>query len=191
MDLKYPVDHFDSPRPVYRMIKILVSACLVGEPVRYNGLAKTTISKTSDNEILRTWLSKGRLVPVCPEIKGGLLVPRNPAEIIGEDGYAVIAEKGRIIDNSGEDVTLEFTAGAYRTWELAEQENVGLAIMTDGSPSCGSSYIYDGSFTGTRKNGAGVTAALLEKNGIRVFSQHRISSALSYLHELEKEPYLL
>ncbi len=80
------------------MIKILVSACLVGEKVRYNGLAKK-IDNTSDNEILQAWLNKGRLVPICPEIEGGLPIPRNPAEIVKENQDTASAKKGRVIDN--------------------------------------------------------------------------------------------
>jgi uncharacterized protein YbbK (DUF523 family) len=162
------------------MIRVLVSACLLGDKVRYNGGAAT-----HDSRILTDWLAESRIVPFCPEVAGGLGVPRPPAEIAGGGGEQVLAGTGRIITALGTDVTGSFLRGAHLALGRAFSEDVGLAILKDGSPSCGSQSIYDGSFTGTRRAGQGVTAALLERAGIRVFSEHRLDEAAEYLDQLE------
>ncbi|PWT85920.1 MAG: DUF523 domain-containing protein [Blastocatellia bacterium] len=161
------------------MIKVLVSACLLGDKVRYNGGAATTV-----NPVLHRWLDENRVVSFCPEIAGGLGVPRPAAEINGGGGHAVLDGTSRITAR-GEDVTDSFVRGARLALERAITENVGLAILKDGSPSCGSQYIYDGSFTGTRQPDRGVTAALLDREGIRVFNEHQFEDAAEYLNMLE------
>ncbi|MCT9930915.1 DUF523 domain-containing protein [Planotetraspora sp. A-T 1434] len=159
------------------MERILVSACLLGSRVRYDGGAKT-----SDDELLAAWRAEGRLVPFCPEVEGGLPVPRPPAEIEGGvGGAAVLTGAARILTPDGEDVTNAFLSGAQRALAVAQSFGVRLAILKEGSPSCGSLRIYDGTFRGRLTPGRGVTAALLELNGIRVFGEDRIPDAADHL----------
>lgn len=151
--------------------KVLVSACLLGRPVRYNGSAKTL-----EDALLDRWISEGRVVSVCPEVMAGLPTPRPPAEIAhGASGAAVIERDGRIVEADGNDVTAVYLAGARIVLEHAARHDCRYALLTDGSPSCGGSFIYDGSFQGRRIDGEGVTAALLRQHGIAVFSQAEIS----------------
>ena len=163
-------------------IFILVSACLLGEKVRYNGA-----DSLSTHPILRRWLDERRVVPFCPELAGGLGVPRPAAEIQGGDGTAVVDGAARIVTATGADVTDAFVRGATLAVEAARSRGVRIAILKEGSPSCGSSRIADGSFTGTRVVGHGVTAALLMREGVRVFSEHEIDAAAHYLRGLESE----
>jgi uncharacterized protein YbbK (DUF523 family) len=163
------------------VIRILVSACLLGDKVRYNGGAATTA-----NPVLSRWLDENRVVSFCPEVAGGLGVPRPAAEITRGGGHDVLDGTGHIVTARGDDVTDSFVCGAHLALERAIAEHVGLAILKDGSPSCGSQYIYDGSFTGTRQAGRGVTAALLERDGIRVFNEQQFEEAAAYLKEIER-----
>ena len=165
------------------MEKILISACLLGEPVRYNGH-----DKRSDDEILLRWIREGRVISVCPELLGGLGVPRLPAEIErGAGGHKVLAGDARVIASNGKDVSGEFIAGAERALQAGAPGRVRVAVLKEGSPSCGTSYVYDGTFTSTRVTGSkGVTAALLEQNGIRVFSELELADADAFLRTFEK-----
>ena len=157
--------------------KILVSACLVGERVRYDGVALVC-----KNRILESWQQEGRVLAFCPEVAAGLTVPRSPAEIIGEgDGTAVLQGLAKVINRAGKEMTERFVIGARKALEQVISQRIAFAVMKDGSPSCGSSYIYDGSFTGVSEAGKGVTAAFLEENGVRVFSEHQMAEANSYL----------
>ena len=162
------------------MNKVLVSACLIGENVRYNGQLKQY-----DSSILADWKLRGRLVPFCPEVAGGLPVPRPCSEILYHDGSAILNGYARIINIKGKDVTQYFLAGAQKALELARSRKIKIAVLKDGSPSCGSTYIYDGSFSGIQKLGKGVTTVLLQENNIRVFSEREISKASKYLKTLE------
>ncbi len=163
------------------MIRVLISSCLLGQPVRYNGS-----SKLCEHPILTRWRQENRLVPYCPEVEAGFSIPRPAAEILSEDGFAVLDNRSKVIDQDGQDITQQFVEGAKKTLQVALDTNVKLAILTDGSPSCGSTYIYDGTFSGKRNGGMGVTAALLEKSGVRVFSQEQIGLADQYLDCLSK-----
>jgi len=163
------------------MIKVLVSACLMGEPVRYNGEA----IKIFDRRLLESWHAEGRVVPFCPEIAGGLSIPRPCSEIFHGDGKKVISGEARVINVHGEDVTKSFLKGAQKAMELVRSMKIRMAVLKDGSPSCGSVYIYDGRFAGVKKPGKGVTAALFEENDIRVFSEGEIPNACEYLKILE------
>ncbi len=164
------------------MIRILVSACLLGERVRYSGA-----DARSSSPILAKWISDHRIVPFCPELAGGLGVPRPAAEIRGPGGVAVVGGTARVITTAGVDATESFLRGARLALEAALAANVRLAVLKDGSPSCGSDLIYDGSFSGRQQPGQGVTTALLEREGIRVFSDARINDAAEYLDRLESE----
>lgn len=163
------------------MEKILVSACLVGRKVRYDGEA----SDAADDR-LESWRREGRLVAVCPEIAGGLSVPRPPAEIRGGDGEDVLEGTARLITDGGEDVTELFVAGARHALEVARRYGLRVAILKSRSPSCGSTTIYDGSFSGTKIEGMGVTAALLRREGLEVFNEKQLDEAARALERLER-----
>lgn len=169
-----------------------MSSCLVGRPVRYDGAAKPVT-----DALFERWRAEGRLVPVCPEIAGGLPVPRPPAEITPADASpgttgavpdaepALLAPGARIMTESGQDVTDEFVRGAHVALETARRAGVRIAILKESSPSCGSRRVHDGTFSGTKVPGMGVTAALLTSAGIRVFSEDELPEAAAYLAELE------
>ncbi|WP_030924747.1 DUF523 domain-containing protein [Streptosporangium amethystogenes] len=162
------------------MEKILVSACLMGRKVRYDGSAKT-----SGDALLTAWRRQGRLVPFCPEVGGGLPVPRPAAEIEGgAGGAAVLSGAARVLTAGGTDVTAAFLAGAQAALAVARSFEVKVAILKEGSPSCGSLTVYDGTFTGRRAPGHGVTSALLELHGIMVFGEDRIAEAAARLREI-------
>ncbi len=163
-----------------KMNKVLVSACLIGENVRYNGRIKH-----HESNMLADWKLQGRLVPFCPEVAGGLPVPRPCSEILCLDGSTVLHGYARIMNIKGKDVTQYFMTGAQKALELARSRKIKLAVLKDGSPSCGSTYIYDGSFSGVKKPGKGVTTVLLQENSIRVFSEREIPKAADYLKTLE------
>lgn len=154
------------------MKRILISACLLGEPVRYDGA-----SKPLDHPIVDAWKNQGRLVPFCPETAGGLPIPRSPAEIQGQIGTEGPDGKVRVVTREG-DVTAPFIAGAQKTLDLAREENLTLALLKERSPSCGSALIYDGSFSRNLVPGMGVTTALLRQHGILVFSENEIDSLI-------------
>lgn len=162
------------------MIKVLVSACLIGERVRYNGEVMSY-----DSSILAHWQSQERVEPICPEVAAELSVPRPSAEITDGDGILVLRGYSSVMSIDGQDVTEYFLDGAYKALALARSKGIELAVLKDGSPSCGSTYIYDGSFSGAHKPGKGVTVALLEEKDIRVFSEGEISKAAAYLKTLE------
>ena len=151
------------------MEKILISACLLGRPVRYDGSDKKLSS-----DLLERWRKQGRLVSICPEVDAGLPTPRPAAEILLGDGSDVLENRARIIEACGADVTDAYLQGANLAVQTAQTNGCKHAILTDGSPSCGSTFIYDGSFTGVRSSGSGVTVALLRRAGIQVWSQHQL-----------------
>ena len=162
------------------MIKILISACLLGERVRYHG----GDAAVSDG-ILDRWRREGRLVPICPEVAGGLSVPRPPAEIQGAGGPGVLKGTARVVTSGGADVTDAFLTGARAGLDAALREGARVAVLKEGSPSCGSKEVYDGTFRGRRKGGPGVTAALLAEKQVRVFNEHELELAQRYIAELE------
>ena len=156
------------------MNKILVSACLLGAPVRYDGRA---LPLTEKDQILARWTRQGRVVPVCPEVDAGMPVPRPPAEIVDGTAAGVLASTARVVDINGQDVSSFFLRGARLALDLCREHEISIALLTESSPSCGSSRVSDGSFSGVKIPGAGVTSTLLEKHGIRVFSQNDIALA--------------
>ncbi|MFP3889269.1 DUF523 domain-containing protein [uncultured Ralstonia sp.] len=163
------------------MQRVLVSACLLGQPVRYDGGTVAT-----EGGILACWQMEGRVVPMCPEMAGGLPVPRLPAEIHGDGGgAAVLRGAARVVEHHGHDVTEAFVQGAQRALEAAREAGVQVAVLTERSPSCGSTFLYDGSFSSQLQPGEGVTAALLREHGIRVFSQHQLEDAARLLDALD------
>lgn len=151
------------------MAKILVSSCLLGSAVRYNG------SAVEVNSIDFNWLVDSQeIVSLCPEVAAGLPVPRVPAEIYSGSGTEVLAGTARVIGSDRADVTEFFLSGAKIALQLCHQHNIRYAVLTENSPSCGSGFIYDGSFSGNKKVGAGVVSAFLEQAGIQVFSQYNV-----------------
>jgi uncharacterized protein YbbK (DUF523 family) len=164
------------------LIKVLVSSCLLGEPVRYHGG-----DALCADGVLERWKAEGRLVPLCPETAAGLPVPRPPAEIVGGDGAEVLRNRAYVGDSTGADVTQAFLRGARAVLAAALGNGVRVAVLKDGSPSCGSTYIFDGSFRGQRDAGQGVTTALLSEAGIRVFSDRQFEEAAAYVASLEAE----
>jgi uncharacterized protein YbbK (DUF523 family) len=151
------------------VIKVIVSSCLLGAAVRFDGR-----DKKSDHAILQRWIDEGRVVSACPEMLGGLGTPRPPAEIVGS----------RVVTDEGRDVSGAFREGARQTLALAS--GVRVAVLKSGSPSCGTSFVYDGTFSKTRVAGEGITTALLRANGIAVFSEMEFEAADRYLREVEE-----
>lgn len=168
-------------RLIYSMHKILVSACLLGEQTRYDGFVLPLSDK-----IINDLKSVAALIPFCPEVAGGLSVPRSPSEISCKDGFYVLDRKASVKTLTGYDVTAFFIKGAQKALEAAANNNIRAAVLKENSPSCGSTFICDGTFTRTLKRGKGVTAALLERNGIRVFSEKNIKDALLFIRNLAR-----
>ncbi|WP_273861830.1 DUF523 domain-containing protein [Pseudomonas sp. LA5] len=161
------------------MEKILVSRCLLGHRVRYDGGAHGPF------DLLAVWQAQGRIVPLCPEVAGGLPTPRPPAEIPGGQGGAVLDGRLPVVTDSGEDVTRAFVAGAAAALELIARHGIRLAVLKARSPSCGNVENYDGSFSGTRVAGEGVTAAALKRAGVAVFNDTELQEAQRLLAALE------
>lgn len=152
--------------------KILVSACLYGECTKYNGG-----SNLLKNPLFLKWKNRGELVPVCPEMLGGLKTPRPCSEIQGD----------KVINVNGEDVTENFNDGAEKTLKIAKENDVLFAILKQGSPSCGCKEVYDGTFSGKKISGTGVTARKLLDNGVVVFDENDLALAnLLYTHAGQK-----
>ncbi len=163
------------------MQKLLISACLLGEKVRYDGKVIPC-----PHPLITRWEEEGRLLPVCPEVIAGLPVPRPPAEIVpfGSNGPVGAMEgngEDRVMDINGEDLTFAFVLGAEKALEIALAHGVVAAILKEGSPSCGSGHIYDGTFTGRKIPGRGLTTALLAKHRIRVFSELEIQGIETFI----------
>ncbi len=148
---------------------LLVSACLAGVKCKYN-------AGDNYNESVARLVKKGKAVLVCPEQLGGLSTPREPAEILQSSGRNVLLDEAKVITESGQDVTRAFLKGAEETLKIAELVGAKGAILKEGSPSCGSSLIYDGSFKSRKKSGEGVTAALLKIKGYAVCSEEDFAS---------------
>ncbi|MCM3570687.1 DUF523 domain-containing protein [Neobacillus mesonae] len=150
---------------------ILVSSCLAGLKVRYNG------THSLDDRILKL-IEENKAVTVCPELLGGFPTPREPAEIIGGDGEDVLEGRAKVIEKSGEDVTELYLKGAYAALEMAKNMNATLVVLKENSPSCGSSMIYNGEFNGKKIAGNGVTSSLLKRNGFQVISEEQFAEDL-------------
>lgn len=146
---------------------ILVSACLLGINCKYSG-------DNNKNIKVIEYLKDREFTLICPEQLGGLSTPRHPAEINSLDGYAVLKGGSSVVNNEKENVTDCFLKGASESLKIAQIYNCKEAILKEGSPSCGANFIYDGTFSGTKKRGAGVTVALLRNNGIKVISEKEL-----------------
>jgi len=164
--------------------RILISACLLGERVRYDGG-----DRHLESPLLMRWQQEGRLIALCPEVAGGLPVPRPPAEITGGDAEAVLRGRGAIRNNRGEDVTTPFLEGAERALACCLQHRIKLAILKEGSPSCAVAHLNDGSFSGRKIGGRGLTALLLARHGIATFNEHQLQEAADLPPQLEHPPH--
>lgn len=147
-------------------MKVLVSACLLGHNTKYNG-------KNNLNEKLISLKDKLEFVLMCPEVEGGLSIPRTPAEI----------KDNKVINKDNIDVTNNYLKGANLALKKALKDNIKVAIVKEKSPSCGKNFIYDGTFTNTLIKGKGVTTSLLVENGIKVFNENEIESFLEYIDQ--------
>lgn len=132
-------------------MKILVSGCLLGENCKYNG-------GNNYSEKVAEYIKGHEVISACPECLGGLPTPRVPAEIVN----------GVVINREGKNVDAEFRKGAKIALETAKKEKIDLVILQSRSPSCGVKQIYDGTFSGTRIDGQGVFARLLNENGFKI-----------------------
>lgn len=157
------------------MQKILVSRCLLGHRVRYDGGASGPFDQ------LQQWIAEGRVVALCPEVAGGLPTPRAAAEIPGGQGAEVLDGSARVITTDGEDVSAEFLSGAQQALALVQQHAIRIAVLKANSPSCGNLLTYDGTFSGVKVSGEGVTAALLTRYGVQVFSELQLAEAAAAL----------
>lgn len=149
----------------------LVSACLLGMPAAYDGQGRFVAK-------LLALAAQGRAVVICPEVAGGLPTPRPPAEIIGGDGDDVLDGQARVVAVAGEDVTEAYLRGAECALAAVQRHGITTAILKQRSPSCGSTCIYDGTHSGRLRAGAGVTAALLRRNGVTVWSESDLDYTL-------------
>lgn len=145
---------------------ILVSSCLAGFEVRYNG------THCLDARLAKL-IEEDKAVTVCPELLGGFSIPREPAEIIGGDGNDVLDGRAKVVNKAGKDVTDQYMKGAYATLEMAKSIHATLIVLKENSPSCGSSRIYNGEFKGEKIAGNGVASALLKRNGFKVISEEQ------------------
>lgn len=156
---------------------ILVSACLAGLDVRYDG-------GNCLNHKIQKMVEHGEAVTICPEVIGGLTTPREPAEIINGNGFNVLNGSAKVVNKVGEDVTEFFLKGAYETLKKAQEVKATMVVLKENSPSCGSKMIYNGKFVGQKIDGIGVTAALLKENGFSIISEEELAN---YLSEMEKK----
>lgn len=147
-------------RPDDESPPVLVSACLAGQPCRYDGTAFPCPA-------VQRLVELGRAVPVCPEVLGGLPTPRPPMEL----------RQGRVVTREGEDCTEAFRLGARRALALARTHGCVRAILKSRSPSCGCGLVYDGAFSGRLAPGDGVFAALLQDQGFEVVTEANLAVA--------------
>ena len=161
------------------MEKILVSRCLLGHRVRYDGGASGPF------DLLEQWIAEGRVVPLCPEVAGGLPTPRAAAEIPGGQGAEVLDGTAAVITTEGEDVSAQFLDGARQALALVQKHGIRVAVLKANSPSCGNLLTYDGTFSGVKVTGEGVTAALLKRHGVQIFSELELPQAAESLRSLQ------
>lgn len=145
--------------------KILVSSCLLGMKINYEGKAHPV-------DELRQLFLQAQAIPVCPEVLAGLPIPRDRAEIIMVNG------ERKVYNDKEIDLTEAYTLGAQRTMDTARASGVKIAIVKSKSPSCGCGKVYDGTFTGNLVDGDGFTVALLKENGIRVITEEEFLECL-------------
>ena len=160
-------------------MKILVSSCLLGEDVKYDGtnssIALNPKFSFSSKELFMDILCENESYSFCPEVAGGLPIPRIPAEIVKKDKPFIVQNQ------NGEDVTINFLLGAKKALDLCKEENIKVALMKANSPSCGNIKTYDGTFTKNLIEASGLTAKLLKENGIEVFNENELKELLKFI----------
>ena len=147
---------------------ILISACLLGHRVRYDG-------GTNAHALLMKYHERGQFLAVCPECFAMLPIPRPPMELQRTSGEKVLAGKGHALDKNGQDTTEYLITGAEKVLKIAEAYHVRVAILKERSPSCGTHFVHTGKFDGKTMKGMGVCAALLEAHGIKVYSDEEMT----------------
>lgn len=151
-----------------KLIPLLISACLLGNKVRYDGQSKK-------DERIKKLEGIFLLIPICPETDGGLPTPRLPCEIIGRN----------VINSNGEDKTDFYNKGALLALKTALKHQAEYALLKENSPSCGTNFIHDGLFDNKLIKGSGKTAELLKKNGIKVFSENQIDELINSISPID------
>lgn len=160
-------------------MKILVSSCLLGEDVKYDGgnnsVALNPKVSFSLKELFMDILCENEIYSFCPEVSGGLKTPRTPAEIIKRDKPFIVQTQ------NGEDVTINFLLGAKKALDLCTEEGIKVALLKSNSPSCGNIKTYDGTFSNTLIDGVGLSAKLLKENGVTVFNEEELKELSKFI----------
>lgn len=143
------------------MKNILVSNCILGNNCKYNG-------KNNYNPLIEKLKEKYKIIPICPEVMGGLSIPRKPSEI----------RNNKVFDIDGNDVTSYFNHGKDLVLDIISKNDIEFVVLKDGSPSCGSKFIYDGTFTKTKISGMGITARIINELGIKIYTENEINELL-------------
>lgn len=160
-------------------MRILISSCLLGEDVKYDGNNNSIAFGNSftfkEKETFMDILCENEIYSFCPEVSGGLGIPRVPAEIISSTKPFIIKTQ------EGQDVTINFLVGARNTLDLCKKEEIKVALLKANSPSCGNKTVYDGTFTSTPIEGQGLTAKLLIENGIKVFNEKELEDLFKFI----------
>ncbi|RBQ29918.1 DUF523 domain-containing protein [Aliarcobacter vitoriensis] len=160
-------------------MKILVSSCLLGEDVRYDGnnsnIALNPKFKFYYKELFMDIMCENEIYSICPEVAGGLGIPRNKAEIKNHSKPFVVA------DELNNDITINFLLGAKKALDICKENDIKVALFKSKSPSCGNNEVYDGTFNGNLINEMGLTARLLEENGIKVFNENELDNLKKFI----------
>ncbi len=146
---------------------ILVSSCLCGEKCKYSG-------GDNYNQAVMDYCKNKEVIKVCPEVMGGLSIPRPPAEIVGGSAKEVLEGKAKILNSQGTDVTEAFIRGAEEVVKMAQMHKITEAVLKANSPSCGKGYVYNGNFCGKLIEGNGLTTQLLLNEGIIVKTEKEL-----------------
>lgn len=160
-------------------MKLLISSCLLGEDVRYDGgnssIAMGSKFTFSEKELFMDILCDNEVYSFCPEVSGRLSTPRQAAELVSAN------KPFKVLTREQEDVTIPFLVGAKNTLDLCKNEDIKVALLKSKSPSCGNIKIYDGSFSGNLVDGQGLTAKLLEENGVVIFNETQLKELKKFI----------
>ena len=160
-------------------MKILVSSCLLGEDVKYDGnnnsIALNPKISFSQKELFMDILCENEIYSLCPEVSGGLKTPRPPAEIVKRDKPFIVQTQ------NGDDVTINFLLGAKKALDICNEEGIKVALLKANSPSCGNIKTYDGTFSNVLVDHLGLTAKLLVENDIQVFNEDELKELSKFI----------
>ncbi|MFK2821748.1 DUF523 domain-containing protein [Malaciobacter sp. WC5094] len=160
-------------------MKLLISSCLLGEDVRYDGgnssIAMGASFSFSQKELFMDILCENEIYSFCPEVSGGLTTPRQAAELVSSN------KPFKVLTKEEDDVTINFLLGAKNALDLCVNEGIKVALLKSKSPSCGNSLIYDGTFSDKLVEGKGLTARLLEENGVVVFNETQLKDLNKFI----------